>query len=144
MTTSQADVVHDLFAETVFGDSPLGRPVLGSVESIEMLSRCRPLPATTVVAGRPGARVAAAGNVDHATVVGRCARPSSRPVRWHHGRAPGAGPACTAVSFVSLASRTGLGRPAPPSKPISSSAVGVARTDDRRFALGVYRAPGGA
>src|SRR4051812_17707060 len=34
-----ADSVHDLFAETLFGDSPLGRSVLGSVESIEALTR---------------------------------------------------------------------------------------------------------
>ena len=34
-----ADAVHDLFAETLFGDTPLGRSVLGSTESIEALSR---------------------------------------------------------------------------------------------------------
>ena len=33
------DVVHDLFAETLCGDAPLGRPVLGTVESIEALTR---------------------------------------------------------------------------------------------------------
>jgi predicted Zn-dependent peptidase len=34
-----ADAVHDLFAETLFGDTSLGRSVLGSVESIEGLTR---------------------------------------------------------------------------------------------------------
>jgi predicted Zn-dependent peptidase len=34
-----SDAVHDLFAETLFGGTPLGRSVLGSVESIENLSR---------------------------------------------------------------------------------------------------------
>jgi predicted Zn-dependent peptidase len=34
-----SDAVHDLFAETLFGDSPLGRSVLGTVESIESLTR---------------------------------------------------------------------------------------------------------
>ena len=34
-----SDAVHDLFAETLFGDTPLGRSVLGSIESIEGLSR---------------------------------------------------------------------------------------------------------
>ncbi len=33
------DVVHDLFAEALYGDHPLGRPVIGSVESIQGLSR---------------------------------------------------------------------------------------------------------
>jgi predicted Zn-dependent peptidase len=34
-----SDLVHDLFAESFFGDSPLGRPILGTVESINSLSR---------------------------------------------------------------------------------------------------------
>ena len=33
------DVVHDLFAEALYGDTPLGRPVIGTVESIEALTR---------------------------------------------------------------------------------------------------------
>jgi predicted Zn-dependent peptidase len=34
-----SDAVHDLFAETLYGDSPLGRSVLGTVESITSLTR---------------------------------------------------------------------------------------------------------
>jgi predicted Zn-dependent peptidase len=34
-----SDAVHDLFAETMFGDTPLGRSVLGTVASIEGLTR---------------------------------------------------------------------------------------------------------
>ena len=63
------DVVHDAFAGTVFGESPLGRPVLGSVQSISAITR-------PAVAGyyrrryRPASMVvAAAGNLDHAKVV---------------------------------------------------------------------------
>ena len=33
------DVVHDLFAELLFGDHPLGRPVLGTIESVRGLDR---------------------------------------------------------------------------------------------------------
>ncbi len=33
-----ADVVHDVFAETLFGDTPLGRPVIGTVESIAAMA----------------------------------------------------------------------------------------------------------
>ena len=67
---------------------------------------------------------------------GWCARPSSRPVRW----APRTSARCRPGShgrLVRLARVEDGSRscPAPPSKPISSSAVGVARTDDRRFAL---------
>jgi predicted Zn-dependent peptidase len=34
-----SDAVHDLFADTLFGDTPLGRSVLGTVETIEALTR---------------------------------------------------------------------------------------------------------
>ena len=34
-----SDAVHDLFSETLFGDTALGRSVLGTVESIEGLTR---------------------------------------------------------------------------------------------------------
>ena len=34
-----SDVVHDAFARALFGDTPLGRPVIGSVGSVEGLSR---------------------------------------------------------------------------------------------------------
>src|SRR5258705_4392377 len=33
------DIVHDAFARAIFGDHPLGRPVLGTVESIADVSR---------------------------------------------------------------------------------------------------------
>jgi predicted Zn-dependent peptidase len=61
-----ADVVHDTFAAALFGaDTPLGRPIIGSVESIESLSR-------SSIAGyyrrryTPDAMVvAASGGLDH-------------------------------------------------------------------------------
>ncbi|MFL6139122.1 MAG: M16 family metallopeptidase [Frankiaceae bacterium] len=63
------DVVHDAFAGVVYGDHPLGRPVLGTVESITGLTRAQ-------VAGYyrrrysiPNLVVAAAGNLDHAKLV---------------------------------------------------------------------------
>ncbi|WP_239021803.1 M16 family metallopeptidase [Nocardioides jishulii] len=63
------DVVHNLFALQAWGDSPLGRPIAGSVESIESMTREQILdfyethyrPATMVVT--------VAGNVDHDAVV---------------------------------------------------------------------------
>jgi predicted Zn-dependent peptidase len=64
-----SDVVHDAFAEAVYGDHPLGRPVIGSPESVAALSR-------TSIAGywkrrytAPNTVVAAAGGVDHDAVV---------------------------------------------------------------------------
>ncbi|MCU1594577.1 MAG: putative zinc protease [Frankiales bacterium] len=63
------DVVHDAFAEALYGPHPLGRPVIGTVESIESLS-------AEAIAGyyrgryrAPEMVVSVAGNVDHDHVV---------------------------------------------------------------------------
>jgi len=63
------DAVYDLFSGALFGDNPLGRPVLGTTQSITDLSR-------TQIAGYYRRRyrsqsmvVAAAGAVDHADVL---------------------------------------------------------------------------
>jgi predicted Zn-dependent peptidase len=63
------DVVHDEFAAAMFGDTPLGRPVLGTIDTIEGISRTsinnfyrrRYRPESMVIA--------AAGHLDHDTVV---------------------------------------------------------------------------
>jgi predicted Zn-dependent peptidase len=64
-----SDLVHDLYAETYYGDTQLGRPILGTVESIKSMSRNavfnyykkRYLPQDLVVA--------VAGNIKHKKVV---------------------------------------------------------------------------
>jgi predicted Zn-dependent peptidase len=64
-----ADLVHEEFASAMFGDTPLGRPVLGTIETITGLSR-KSINAFYRRKYRPEAMViAAAGNLDHATVV---------------------------------------------------------------------------
>ncbi|MGL4304678.1 MAG: M16 family metallopeptidase [Mycobacteriaceae bacterium] len=63
------DLLADAFLETMFGDHPIGRPVIGSVDSIESMTRSqlrsfhrrRYTPDRMVVA--------VAGNVDHQEVV---------------------------------------------------------------------------
>ncbi|MCW2542765.1 MAG: putative zinc protease [Frankiales bacterium] len=65
------DVVHDAFAEALYGSHPLGRPVIGSVEGIRSLSasaiasyyRSHYVPANLVVS--------VAGNINHDDVVRR-------------------------------------------------------------------------
>jgi len=64
-----SDAVHDLFSETMFGDTPLGRSVLGTVESIEGLTRDD---VDGWYRGRytmPSIVVTAAGRVDHQQVL---------------------------------------------------------------------------
>jgi predicted Zn-dependent peptidase len=129
-----ADLVHDEFAMALFGDEPLGRPILGTVASIGGLSRRQ-------VAGyyrrryrADGMVVAVAGNVEHAAVV--------RKVRAAFaGRLEG--PAEPA------APRRGRAIVRPPRQPVrvvgadteqANVVVGmraVSRHDDRRWALGV-------
>jgi predicted Zn-dependent peptidase len=64
-----SDLVHDLYAETYYGDTQLGRPILGTVDSIKSMSRNavfnyykkRYFPQDLVVA--------VAGNIKHKKVV---------------------------------------------------------------------------
>src|SRR5713226_9998541 len=64
-----SDTVHEAFVAQLFGDSPLGRPILGTVDSINSITRER-------IAEHYQARytpqnlvVAAAGNLAHEAVV---------------------------------------------------------------------------
>ena len=130
------DVVHDLFAQVMFGSSPLGRPVLGTVDTINALTRDQ-------VAGFYKRRyrpehlvVAAAGNVDHAKVV--------RQVE----KAFAAAGALTRTDSVPAEPRGGTralrtaGRVEILDRPTEQAHVvlglpGLARSDPRRWALGV-------
>jgi predicted Zn-dependent peptidase len=131
------DAVHDAFAEVVWPESPLGRPVLGTVESIEALSR-------TSIAGyyrrryRPESLViAAAGNLDHRALV-RLVKKAFAHVDLESDRAPtpprlgGRAPRFTAGTSV-------LHRPTEQAN-LVLGASGVDRLDERRFALGVLNA----
>jgi predicted Zn-dependent peptidase len=130
------DVVHNLFAAQAWGaDSPLGRPIAGTVDSITALSRAQIRrfyrrhyrPANMVVA--------AAGNVDHTALVRGVRKAFGRndwlagdeaPVPPRHGRR-------TPRVFSGSVAAT---------RPFEQVNVvlgveGVTRHDDRRFALGV-------
>jgi predicted Zn-dependent peptidase len=128
------DAVHDLVAERLWGSAPLGRPILGTVESITSLSRGvinryyrqRYRPSRVVVA--------AAGNLDHATVVRMVRSAFERAGFLDDGVAPEpariGGRAPRASSGVAL-----LERPTEQAN-VVLALPGLARTDDRRFALG--------
>jgi predicted Zn-dependent peptidase len=86
------ELVHDLFSEAVFGDAPLGRPVIGTSEVISTVSR-------RAIAGYHrsmyiGGNIvfAAAGNLDHGEIVGLVERaqrrPDDRPAKGVHVRRP--------------------------------------------------------
>jgi predicted Zn-dependent peptidase len=134
------DVVHDAFANTIFGDTPLGRPILGSVASIEGISR------DTVRRYykrwyRPEHMVvAAAGDLDHRAVV-RLVKKA-----FTAGGVPlsDESPTTAAVRRVQPRPRTGGNVVVVPRATEQVNLVlgvpGVDRTDPRRFALGVLNA----
>lgn len=133
-----SDVVHEQFAAALYGDSPIGRPILGTAESIEALDRDRIAeyyhryyrPRRTVVA--------VAGNVRHEEVVELVARAYERagaltgPAVADPPRT--SGPGAPALSGVRV-----LDRPTEQANLVLGT-TSMPRTDDRRFALGVLNA----
>ena len=63
------DQIHDLFAETFWGDHPLGRPVTGTIESVSSFKRDDFLGFVERNYRPENIVIAAAGNVDHDRVV---------------------------------------------------------------------------
>src|SRR6516162_4996055 len=64
-----SDTVHEAFAAQLFGDTPLGRPILGSVDSINSITRAQISEHYTARYKPDNLVVAAAGSLDHAEVV---------------------------------------------------------------------------
>lgn len=133
-----SDLVHDLYAETYYGDTSLGRPILGTIDSINNMSRNsvfnyykkRYLPQDLVVA--------VAGNIKHKRVVAMVEEALARD------------------NFLDVSGTPQL-RPNTPIKGGKQGRVGiiyrkseqahmfygmegVTRNDDRRFIMGVLSA----
>jgi predicted Zn-dependent peptidase len=132
-----SDAVHDLFAAAVWPGSPLGRPVLGTVDSITAMTR-------PAIAGYYRRRyragnlvIAAAGNVDHTALV-RLVRAAFVAVPVDDAAEPtpprrgGAAPSFVPASAV-------VSRPTEQANLVLGTA-GLSRLDERRFALGVLNA----
>src|SRR6201987_5392398 len=136
-----SDTVHEAFAAQLFGDTPLGRPILGSVDSINAITRDQ-IAAYYAARHKPQSLVvAAAGSLDHAGVVG-LARAAFGPALTGDAdplppRVAGSGPPADpepAGTGVRLVSR-GIEQ-----ANLVLGCGGLSRTDDRRFALGVLNA----
>jgi predicted Zn-dependent peptidase len=128
-----SDEVHDLFVRSIYGEHPLGRLISGTPQTISPMSRRqiqgfyrrRYLPPSIVVA--------AAGNLDHGKVV-RWVREAFAaldtpaapvPHRPPSPAVPVRGPQTTVKSKDTEQVHLVLGSP------------GIARLDERRFAVGV-------
>jgi predicted Zn-dependent peptidase len=130
------DQVHDLFATSLLGDSPLGRPVLGTVDTINALTRDqvarfyrRHYDPTRLV-------VAAAGNIDHATVVRQVRKAFEDAGAL---RDPDAEPAVprTGSRTIRSAGRVELMERRTEQAHVVLGMPGLSRHDDRRWAFGV-------
>ena len=139
------DSVHEAFTTHLFGDTPLGRPILGTVDSINAITRDQILEHYVARYTPPHLVVAAAGNVDHDAMVAGvraafgpalsgfgAAEPAGPRLRGSGGLWDGYGPAAgTGVKLVSRSIEQAN---------LVLGCEGLARTDDRRFALGVLNA----
>ncbi len=130
-----SDVVHEAFAAQLFGDTPLGLPILGTTESINRIAR-EQIAEHYAVRYRPeNLVVAAAGNVDHDGVVA-LVRQAFGSVLGDANPAPPrlSGPGAEAAAGVRLVSRH------TEQANVVLGAGALARNDERRFALGVLNA----
>jgi predicted Zn-dependent peptidase len=134
-----SDTVHEAFTSKLFGDTPLGRPILGTTDSINAITRDQIVEHYQARYTSEHLVVAAAGNLDHDTVVelvrqafgpvlDRAAEPALPRLTGDHldGQAVGVG--TTLISRGIEQANLVLGCEA------------LARIDERRFALGVLNA----
>ncbi|MDQ4149843.1 MAG: insulinase family protein [Actinomycetota bacterium] len=63
------DLVHDVFAETVFGEHPLGREIMGTVATVKAITPRNLASFHSSNYQSPNIVVAAAGNLDHDQIV---------------------------------------------------------------------------
>ncbi|MEV7419735.1 pitrilysin family protein [Streptomyces sp. NPDC089919] len=130
------DCVHDLFAHTMLGDTPLGRPVLGTVDTINALTRDQIARFYKKHYDPRHLVVAAAGNVDHAKVVRQVRAAFEKAGALGHADAEPIGPR-TGNRRIRTAGRVELVNRKTEQAHVVLGMPGLARTDERRWALGV-------
>jgi len=125
------ELIHDLLTEAVFGNHPLGRPVLGSAEVIANVSR-RSIAAYHRARYAPGnVVVAAAGNLEHKRLI--------RLVEGMEGeiRPSGRRPAARAPWVSAPPPRFAFQRKDTEQYHLCLGAPGISRSDKRRFAASI-------
>jgi predicted Zn-dependent peptidase len=131
------DSVHDAFADLIWPTDPLGRPVLGTVDSISKMTR-------SSISGYYRRRyrsdqlvITAAGNVDHAHLV-RLVKKAFADIPVDDSRSPAA-PRKSGRAPQFATGTVVRGRPTEQAN-IVCGVPGLSRHDERRFALGVLNA----
>ena len=140
-----SNLVNELFTAHLFGDTPLGRPILGTADSITTITRDQVYDYYTAKYTQPNLVIAAAGNIDHDALVSLArdafgagrggdlpdgpAAPAPPRLRGAQGLPDGYGAAAgTGVKLVSREIEQAN---------MVLGCEALARTDERRFALGV-------
>ena len=133
-----SDTVHEAFSAKLYGDTPLGRPILGTVDSINAITRDQIYEHYRARYTAEHLVVAAAGNLDHDRVVElvraafgpaleRTAEPAAPRLGGDHaGNNQGTGIALISRSIEQANLVLGC--------------EALSRTDERRFALSVLNA----
>jgi predicted Zn-dependent peptidase len=123
------DYVHDLIAAAVFGNRPLGRPVVGSADVISSISR-RSIAAYHSAMYVPGnVVVAAAGNLDHNRLLGLLERAEQKRAEPRPG-APRVRPPLVRAPAPGIRFQ----RKDTEQYHVCLGAPGISRSDRRRFA----------
>ncbi|MEU3351345.1 pitrilysin family protein [Streptomyces sp. NPDC037389] len=130
------DCVHDLFAHTMLGDTPLGRPVLGTVDTINALTRDQVARFYKKHYDPTHLVVAAAGNVDHAKVVRQVRAAFEKAGALGRTDAVPMDPRAGAKTIRTAGRVEVLGRRTEQAHVVLGM-PGISRIDERRWALGV-------
>jgi predicted Zn-dependent peptidase len=152
-----ADTVHEAFTTRLFGDTPLGRPILGTVDGINAITREQIHEHYVSRYTPPHLVVAAAGNLDHDLVVAEVSKAFGHVLPDYADAQPAAprlrdsaGPFGSGSPLESGTLWDGYGPAAGTGVNLVSRSIeqanlvlgceGLSRTDDRRFALAVLNA----
>ena len=133
-----SDLVHDLFSETFFGDIPIGRPILGTVQSINEMSRNavfnyykkKYLPQDIVIS--------VAGNIKHQKVIDQVIKAMSRDEFL--GISKNLSNMRASTSVRRRGQQVGLIHRKTEQAHLFLGVEGVARDDKRRFTMSVLSA----
>ncbi|MFZ9878678.1 MAG: M16 family metallopeptidase [Candidatus Nanopelagicaceae bacterium] len=133
-----SDLVHDLFSETFFGDIPIGRPILGTVQSINEMSRNavfnyykkKYLPQDIVIS--------VAGNIKHQKVIDQVIKAMSRDEFL--GISKNLSNMRASTSVRRRGQQVGLIHRKTEQAHLFLGVEGVARDDQRRFTMRVLSA----
>lgn len=130
------DAVHDLFARTAYGNHPLGRQTSGTVETISAMTRRQVQSFYRRRYAPPSIVVAAAGNLEHTQVV-KLVREALATAGFPDDPAPPAEYRPTSGTVRVRRREVAVLAKDTEQAHIVLGGPGIARLDDRRFAVGV-------